>query len=131
LALEAEAKELQAIQARLDSSVDEINALVVALNRLVVSLNLTAEKYNAINVARGESFEEGVYSSDGVSQEIDVYEFSSRSKLARVLTHELGHALGLEHIDDPKAIMYELNQGDSEKLAATDLLALQALCGVK
>jgi predicted Zn-dependent protease len=48
-----------------------------------------------------------------------------------VLAHELGHALGLDHNEDSKAIMYRLNNGINEKLTNTDLVALKALCGIK
>ncbi len=129
--LEVESKELQKKQNRINAMVDEINAFVVVLNRLATTLNISVKKYNTIGASRGESFEEGVYSSDGFNREIDIYEFSSKIKLVRVLAHELGHALGLEHVDDPKAIMYELNQGNTEKLTFTDLEALKVKCGVE
>lgn len=48
----------------------------------------------------------------------------------RVLAHELGHALGLDHVDDKEAIMYQLNQGDNLTLSEADIKALKTKCGI-
>lgn len=130
-ALESEAAKLQTSQVRLNNMVDEINALIVVINRLAQTLNLTVDQYNTIGESRGESFTEGLYKSSATGQEVDIYEFSSRDKLVRVLAHELGHALGLDHISDPKAIMYTFNSGENMTLTSADIIELKALCGIK
>lgn len=129
--LDKKYSELKTEEKKINDMVAEINSMVVVLNSLAKTLNISVDNYNTVGASRGESFEEGVYSSDGLSAQIDIYEFSNRAKLVRVLAHELGHALGLEHVDDPKAIMYAYNQGSSETLAQADLTALKTLCGAK
>ncbi|MFZ2149595.1 MAG: matrixin family metalloprotease [Minisyncoccia bacterium] len=128
LALDREAQALKLAQSRLNNMADEVNALVVAINRLAGTLNLTVEKFNDINIARGESFEEGVYVEEGGDKRIDIYEFSTEEKLVRVLAHELGHALGIDHVPDSKAIMYEFNEENSLTLTDADKSALANVC---
>lgn len=129
LALETEAKELQGREREINVLADEINLLVVDLKDMATSLNLSVSRYNTtVGVERGETFEEGTYQSDGQKREIDVFEFSNRGKLVRLLTHEFGHALNIEHLDDPKAIMYSLNEGTNAVLSDADLTALETIC---
>ncbi len=123
-----EFEKLQSMQRELNRKIDEINSLVVTINRLAQTLNLTVEKYNTITVSRGESFEEGVYYSEEGKEGIDIYEFESRAKLVRVLAHELGHALAMNHVPDPKALMYELNQGSALTPTEADLTELKRVC---
>ncbi len=49
--------------------------------------------------------------------------------LFSVLLHEVGHALGLEHINNPLAIMSPENSAVSRSLSAADIQGIQALYG--
>ena len=109
---------------------NNINALVVVLNRLIFSLNIKVKKFNTIGALLGREFEEGTYKNDDTSREINIYQFDNEKKLARILTHEFGHALGLKHLENPKAVMYRLNNGINEKLTIEDILALKKHCSL-
>jgi hypothetical protein len=128
-ALEVTRAQIQTQQEIFNSDVDTTNALATQLNRLANSLNIAAEKYNSIGASTGGEFEEGVYESSLGDQKINIYEFGDKSELVRVLAHELGHALGLGHVEDKSAIMYKLNQSSNEHLAPADLTELERICG--
>lgn len=128
--LDAEFTEINKLQNQLNLMADNVNAFVVVLNRLVSSLNIEVKKFNTIGGELGGEFEEGTYKEDSTGREIDIYQFDNEGKLARVLTHEMGHALGLEHLENPKAVMYRLNNGVNEDLTLDDILALKKRCGL-
>jgi predicted nucleic acid-binding Zn-ribbon protein len=129
--LQSESSGIVSDQNRLNTYVDQINSLVSALNQLATTLNINVKNFNKVGDNLGGEFNEGLYKIDKNGEEIDIYQFENRTKLVRVLAHELGHALGLDHNEDSKAIMYRLNNGINEKLTNTDLVALKALCGIK
>lgn len=109
----------------------DLNALVTTLNSLAAKLNLSVKQYNNIGGQTGQEFQEGSYQDSAAGQVIDIYEFKSRQQLVRLLAHELGHALGLEHTSNTSDIMYYLNDSENNNLTANDSAALRAKCGGK
>ena len=110
---------------------DTINSAEVILNKLVAELNLQVNTYNTAGSSTGKIFNEGEYTNSANGTAINIFQFNDSNQLEKVLVHELGHALGLEHQDNPKAIMYYLNEGMNVKLTADDLAALKGVCGIK
>jgi hypothetical protein len=112
----------------LNSLSSEINGTATILNDLAKTLNMKVSVFNDIGASTGEEFNEGVYVRDASGERINVYQFDTTAKLRRLLEHELGHALGLDHVEDSKAIMYRLNSSENEELTAADLTELQSVC---
>jgi len=108
-----------------NSLADQTNALVKKYNYLVNSVNSTIQTFNK---TAGEEFEEGQYVYDSAGERINIYEFGSREILRRVLAHELGHALGLDHNDNPASIMYYLNSSKNIVPTGEDVAGLRGVC---
>jgi molecular chaperone GrpE (heat shock protein) len=131
IALNNKLEEINAKTAEVNALVESLNAEGDMLNRLIADLNLNVDKYNTTGGATGKEFQEGVYIQDEDGRRIEVYEFGDRAQLIRLLAHELGHALGLDHSSGATDIMYYLNEAGNDQLTANDLSALRARCKVE
>ena len=131
IALEQQRQQVNALAAQTNKMVDELNALVRKLNQLIAKLNLNVNKYNDIGDQTGEQFEAGVYNQNATGTSINVYEFNNRQELVRLLAHELGHALGLNHTSSSDDIMYYLNISKNSIPTPADLAALRTKCQAK
>jgi hypothetical protein len=127
--INTEISSINAKSKELNGMTETLNSLATVINQLITSLNLNVQKYNNTTKATAEEFDEGQYVYENGQARIDVYQFDNNARLIRVLAHELGHAIGLEHVDDPAAIMYKLNQSTNIVPNASDMAELEHICG--
>lgn len=88
--------------ASFNTRVNEYNQRVNELNHLDQGLNLAIDQFNQRFQPR--PFDKGLFNG----REIHIYEFESEDDLRMTLAHEFGHALGMKHHNDPKALMYPM-----------------------
>ena len=132
-ALEEERQVLESESAELRTQANTLNNLASQLNQLSSEGNRLIESYNrevrAYNRQYGETheFTQGDY-RDG---EINIYKFLNEVELITVLAHEFGHALGIEHVEEPGALMYYLLDDELDRqpmLTEVDVAAFEQTC---
>lgn len=120
------------LQATVSQLIDDTNSAIAVMNEGVVKVNQAAEAYNleaeAYNQQFGstEEFTQGDFTRDS----INVYTFEDREELTQVLAHELGHALGLEHVEGEGSIMYYMVSAEAQSLtpSAGDEIEFRRVC---
>ncbi len=134
--MEQERQELSKTASSLNEGAKELNRLAEQVNALLTRRNASAEEYNRVikeynqKYGRRDQFDQAEYTG----KEINVYQFTNLVDLKLALAHELGHALGMDHVENSKSIMYYLTQeGSSVNLSPTaeDLAELRSVCRIE
>ena len=138
--LNAEGQYLNSEAQILNTEASAINNMTKQLNTLLENRNAKAIEYNKViqgynkKYSSGLEFNQAEYKTGNLptqAGEINVYQFGNKKDLVLALTHELGHALGMNHVENPKSIMYYITGANTETSLTSsiqDLAELNRVC---
>jgi hypothetical protein len=133
--LNAERQSLNAEAASLNSEAVSIDAMSKQLSVLLDQRNAKAVEYNNIAAQYNKKYNNTLEfnQAEYTGKAINVYQFGNKKDLVLALTHELGHALGMNHVENPKSIMYYIAGVNSQSPpvpSAEDLAELNRVCKI-
>ncbi|NBC66668.1 MAG: matrixin family metalloprotease [Bacteroidetes bacterium] len=122
--------DLERTERALKRKAAELNDKITFLNKKVEAKNRLVDEYNR-QFTGTRKFTQGAYEWSNDSRTINIYHFLDKNELRLVIAHEMGHALGITHVSNPKSVMHELleqqNRRDLE-LTGEDIRAIQSVC---
>ena len=113
--LEAMRQSINTSVSQINNEASSINSMAKQLNTIVEERNTAAKNYNkaaeSYNSAYGDRAE--FNQAEYTGKEINVYQFDSSVGLIMAMTHEFGHALDMDHVENSESIMYYLRDSDN------------------
>ena len=114
---------LEALRKKTNQQSRQLNQLIDKQNELIKQYNQT--------FSDPRKFDQGRYFKKGSQEIVRIFQFSNLSELKTVLAHEMGHALGLKHVENPESVMnYMMGKQNIFNLSLTkqDIAALKERC---
>lgn len=123
--LEKEADSLRSLSSDLNRAVELLNGAADKANTSADEYNTVAGQYN-VYFHEDKLFTQGDYQQQG----INIYQYDGMEEMRIVLAHELGHALGLGHVDGDTSIMNSITRSQSftQGLSQEDTAHLAEVC---
>lgn len=100
-------EQLNRTQSRLITEADELNRMIDELNRKINRKNRLVDEYNE-TFSGTRKFTQGTYEWNENERSIFIYQFKDMDELKLVLAHEVGHALGIDHVSNPESVMHAM-----------------------
>ena len=102
---------------------NSINQKVTRYNESIKYINSLIKQSNALGTRK---FTEGRFTP--LTNTIDIYQYNDSVKLLRVLSHEFGHVIGINHNSNSNSIMYSSNSATTTTLSKEDTADLRKAC---
>jgi len=126
---EPEFRALTKMQENLNSKIDELNSYAKKLNQAVDDVNKNIGTFNNMvtkfNTVLEQKPEVGFYTSG--EEKIDIFFYTDDANLVNILAHELGHSLGLDHIEEDGAMMNPI-VSETTGIKSADKELIKAFC---
>lgn len=133
--LQAQAKVLNLEATNLNQAAVSLNAEAEELNIVLEKRNQAARAYNQVARSYNQAYGSGLEFNQAEYNggDINIYQFGNENDLLLALTHELGHALGMEHVEQAGSVMYYITGSDYAEevsLSEADLEELKRVCDI-